>query len=272
MLKRPHYMALGVVVFLTIVLLKLPTRAKTNLKLGIRGLFLPPYGATGSVEDSLNRASYAAVPRAELIRQLEALQHERQEARIRQMQADEAVRENARWREQLGVMRQYPWKPRPARVVARDPANWWRTIRIDRGARDGVKTNAPVVTPEGLVGRVSEVGFAQSQVVLVGDPDCRVSVLVGDEKNREQGVITPASSSPDDETLVELSYLSRHSKLVPGQIVVTSGQGGIFPKGLVVGQIAAYRDVGFGLYKEAFVRLAVEMNRLEEVWVLTGDL
>jgi rod shape-determining protein MreC len=270
MLKRPHYIALGVVIFLTVVLLKLPTRAATNLKLGIRSLFLPLYGAAGSAEDLLNSASYVAVPRSELIRQLEALQNEKQEARIRQMQADEAVRENARLRDQLGVMRQYPWKPKPARVVARDPANWWRTLQIDRGSRDGIMTNAPVVTPEGLVGRVSEVGFAQSQVVLVGDPDCRVSVLVGDEKSREQGVIVPSSSSPSDDALVELGFIPRHSKLSAGQLVVTSGQGGVFPKGIVVGQIAAHRDVGYGLYKEAFVRLAVKMNRLEEVWVLMG--
>ena len=106
-----------------------------------------------------------------------------------------------------------------------------------------------------------------AQVVLVGDPDCRVAVLVGDEKNREQGVIAPASS-PLDNTLVELSYLSRHAKLAAGQSVVTSGLGGIFPKGIVVGQIADFRSVGYGLYKEALVRLAVKMNRLEEVWVM----
>jgi len=272
MLKRPHYIALGVVILFTIVLLKLPTRAATNLKLGIRSLFLPLYGAAGSVEDLLNKASYVAVPRSELIRQIEALQKEKQESRIRQMQGDEAVRENARLRDQLGLMRQYPWKPKPARVVGRDPANWWKTLKIDRGSRDGIVTNAPVVTPDGLVGRVSEVGFAQSQVVLVGDPDCRVSVLVGDEKSREQGMIAPASSSPLDETLVELSYISRNSKLAPGQVVITSGQGGVFPKGIVVGQIADFRSVGYGLYKEAMVRLAVKMNRLEEVWVLTGNL
>ena len=154
-----------------------------------------------------------------------------------------------------------------ARVVARDPANWWRTIKIDRGSRDGIVTNAPVLSVQGLVGRVSEVGYAQSQVVLVGDPDCRVSVLVADDKSREQGVIAPSSSSPSDDTLVELGFISRNSKLTAGQLVVTSGQGGIFPPGIVVGQIADFRTVGYGLYKEARVSLAVKMNALEEVWV-----
>jgi rod shape-determining protein MreC len=268
MLKRPHYIALAAVILLTIVLLKLPARAVINVKMAVASLFLPLFGAAGSAEALVTKSSYAALPRAELIRQLEALQKERQESRIRLMQSDEALRENVRLREQFGIPRQYPWRLKLARVVARDPANWWRTIKIDVGSRDGVVTNSPVMTIDGLVGRVSEVSFAQSQVVLVGDPDCRVSVLVGDEKNREQGVIAPASSSPLDNTLVELSYLSRNSKLSAGQLVVTSGIGGIFPRGIVVGQLADFRSVSYGLYNEALVRLAVKMNRLEDVWVM----
>jgi rod shape-determining protein MreC len=267
MLKRSHYIALGVVVLLTLVLLKLPSRAAANLKLAVSSTFLPLFGLASSAGDLALSASYAALPRRELMRQIEAMHRERQEARLRAMQADEAMRENARLREQFGIARQYFWKPKLARVAARDPANWWRTIKIDLGSRDGAFTNAPVVTSDGLVGRISEVGYAYSQVVLVGDPDCRVAVLVGDERSREQGFIAP-SSSPIDNSLVELSYLSRNAKLAAGQSVVTSGIGGIFPKGIIVGQVADFRSVGYGLYKEAFVRLAAKLNRLEEVFVL----
>ena len=268
MLKRPHYIALGTVILLTIVLLKLPTRAAINVKMAVASLFLPLFGAAGSAEALVTNSSYAALPRAELIRQLEALQKTNQLLQIHHRLAEEWRRENDRLREHLGLARQYAGRFKLAKVVARDPANWWRTIKIDLGSRDGVITNSPVMTVDGLVGRVSEVSFAQSQVVLVGDPDCRVSVLVGDEKNREQGVIAPASSSPLDNTLVELSYLSRNSKLSAGQLVVTSGVGGIFPKGILVGQLADFRSVSYGLYTEALVRLAVKMNRLEEVWVM----
>jgi len=222
----------------------------------------------GSSEDLADNAAYAALPRRELVRQIELLQKTNQLWQIHFRRLEEWKRENDRLRAQLGLPRQYPWKLRLARVVARDPANWWRTIKIDLGTRDGIVTNAPVLTSDGLVGRVSEVSFAQSQVVLLGDPDCRVAVLVGVENNREQGVIEPASSSPLDDTLVDLSYLSRNAKLAAGQPVVTSGLGGIFPKGILVGQIADFHSEGQGLYKEAMVRLAVKMNRLEEVWVM----
>lgn len=267
MLKRPHYIALGVVVLLTIVLLKLPDRAAANLKLAISGLFLPSFALAGSAEDLAVNSSYALLSRGELILQIQLLQKTNQLWQTYYKQAEEWKRENDRLRDYLGLQRQYPWKLKPARVVGRDTANWWKTITIDRGSRDGVVVNAPVMIGDGLVGRVAEVGLTQSRVVLVGDPNCRVPVLVGDEKNREQGVIAPSSSSPLDDTLVELSYLSRNSKLAAGQPVVTSDLSGVFPKGIVVGQIADFRSVGYGLYKEAQVRLAVKMNRLEEVFV-----
>lgn len=267
MLKRPHYVALGVVVMLTIILLKLPGRTASNLKLAIAGSFLPPFGLASSAKRLADSSSYAAIPRRTLIERILQLEKENKDAQMRLMQAQEAAKESARLRQQLGMAQRYLWKAKPAHVIARDPANWWRTLRIDIGSRDGVATNAPVLTPEGLVGRLSELGYATSQVVLIGDPDCRVAVFVGNGPTREQGVIMPSSSSPLDSTLVDLSYLSRNAKLAVGMPVVTSGIGGIFPPGIPVGQIADFRTIGYGLYREARVSLAVKMNSLEEVWV-----
>src|SRR5258706_160355 len=164
MLKRPHYMALGVVVLLTIVLFKLPDRAKTNLKRAISGLFLPAFALTGSVEDLAVSSSYALLSRSELIQQLQAQQTTNQLWQTYYRQTEEWKRENDRLRDYLGLQRQYPWKLKPARVVGRDLANWWKTITIDRGSRDGVVVNAPVLTGVGLVGRVSEVSLTQSRV------------------------------------------------------------------------------------------------------------
>lgn len=268
MFKRPQYIALGVVIVVTFVLLKLPDRAAANIKIAISGLFLPLFGSSGSLGELVESSSYSLLSRHELIRQLQWQHKTNQLSLLYFRQADEWKRENDRLRDYFNITRQYPWKLQLAKVVARDPVNWWKTITVDRGSRDGVVTNLPVVTPEGLVGRIAGVSLTQSQVVLVGDPDCRVAVLVGDEKSREQGVLAPMSSSPLDHALVDVSYLSRNSKLAPGQVVVTSDVGGVFPKGIVVGQIADFRTIGYGLYKEAQVRLAVNMNRLEEVFIL----
>ena len=78
-----------------------------------------------------------------------------------------------------------------AQVIARDPANWWCTLQIDRGSRDGLTINLAVLSAEGhLVGRLSEVNATRSQVLLLGDPKCRVGAIVVDAKNQiDQGVV-----------------------------------------------------------------------------------
>jgi len=265
MFRRPHYIILGVVILLTAAILKLPSGTSTQVKRALSGLFLPLFGLSDSAHRLSEKARNGLVPRSELLRQLDELQKENQELKIRAMQAQEGERENARLRQYFNFSKQERWKLKLARVVARDPANWWRTIKISMGSRDGVFTNSPVLTAEGLVGRVSEVGYAQSQVVLLGDPDCRVAVMI--EETRDNGVIAPSSSSPLDNTLVDLTYLSRSSPLKAGQRVVTSGLGGIFPKGILVGQIVDFRTIDYGLYNEARVKLEVKMNTIEDVWV-----
>jgi rod shape-determining protein MreC len=265
MLNRRYYIALGIVVVLTLVLFKLPARVTANLKLALGGLHLPFFGVSASARQLTDKATTSVVSREDLVQQLDKLDKENKELKIRLNQAEEVVRENARLRQHLGFAKQNPGKFRLARVVGRDPANWWRNIRIDIGSRDGVTANLPVQTAEGLVGRVGEVGYTQSLVVLLGDPDCRVAVMI--DETRESGVIAPSSASPLDSTLVELGYLSRNSKLAPGQRVITSGVGGIFPKGILVGQLVDWKSVGYGLYNEARVKVKVNMNTLEEVWV-----
>jgi rod shape-determining protein MreC len=267
LLKRPHVVALGTVIVLTVILLKLPARTAGNLKLAISGLFLPVYGLANSTEKLANSASYAAVPKRQLIARITALEREQAENQLQLMQVNEILQENRRLRQMLGLQQQFLWKTKIGRVVSRDPANWWRTMKIDLGSRDGVKTNATVLVPQGLVGRVAEVGFATCRVVLLGDPDCRVSVVATDSNIRELGMIAPSSSSPLDDTLVELTYLARNSKLSSGMKVVTSGQGGVFPPGILVGQIADFRTID-GLYQEARVSLAARMSALEEVFVI----
>jgi len=147
----------------------------------------------------------------------------------------------------------------------REPANWWRTVEIDLGTRDGINTNLPVLTAEGLVGRVSSVGLTRSQVVLIGDPNCKASALV-ENPAHDTGIIS--ASGPLNDSLVQLTYLSSNANLKPGQRVITSGLGGIFPKGIPIGLVVDARPVEFGLYTEARVKLNANLGALEQVWVL----
>ena len=264
MLKKTHYIALGIVLLLTIVVLKLPSRTALQCKLALGSLFLPLFGFSSTSQSILEKAGNATVPRKDLLRDLEQAKEENQRLKIQLQQSAEMTRENEQLRKSLGFQQHAPWKLQMAHVIAREPANWWRTVQIDRGSRDGMKINLPVLTPEGLVGRISEVSDTRSQVLLLGDPKCRVAAEI--QETRENGVIFGGSAVLDT-SLVQLGYLSRTSVLKPGQTVRTSGLGGIFPKGILIGQVVDFRTVDFGLYTEARVKLAVSLNVLEEVFV-----
>jgi rod shape-determining protein MreC len=265
MFKQKHYFALGAVTLLTVLVLSLPSRAVSHLKLGIGGLFLPLFGAVNTVRQLPGRAADAILPRSELLNEIESLRRENQQFEVRLQQADTIARENEQLRALIGWQRQQPWNFKLARVVLRDPANWWRTIQIDLGKRDGVTTNMPVLTSDGLVGRISSVGLTRSQVVLVEDPSCRVSARV-ENPAHDLGVISPGG--PMENSLVNLASLIGNATLKPGQEVVTSGEGGIFPPGIPIGQIMDSRQAEFGLYTEARVKLSANLGALDQVLVL----
>ncbi|MEW6160142.1 MAG: rod shape-determining protein MreC, partial [Verrucomicrobiota bacterium] len=266
MLKRPHYIALCVVVVLVLILLGLPDKTAAQLKLALGGFsFVPLFGLASSSQRAVEKAGNAIIPRQTLVQELERLRIENEQLRLHSMQTTQIWHENAQLRQAFAWQKHSTWKLRPARVLLRDPANWWRTLSIDIGSREGVVTNLPVLTAEGLIGRISDVALTRSTVVLIGDPNCRVSALV--EKTRDHGVITAGTSTVLDSQLVDLTFLPRHSQIQPGQKVVTSGLGGIFPAGITIGHIVDIRTVDFGVYLEARVKLAADLNHLEHVWV-----
>jgi rod shape-determining protein MreC len=264
MLRRPFYIALGLIVLLTLVTLNLPGHTTAHLKLGIGSLFLPLFGLAESAQQAAATVEDAVVPRRELLKLNEGLRRENDRLVLQSMQSEEIARENARLRQLVGWQRRSAWKLKLAKVVLSDPANWWRTVQIDLGSRDGLQVNYPVLTPEGLVGRVSSVSLTRSQVTLVGDPNCKVAARVNNETH-DTGVIGPAG--PVETEMVVLGYLSRNANLKPGQAVLTSGEGGIFPEGIPIGKVVDVLPVDYGSRSEARVKLAANLNALQEVWV-----
>ncbi len=266
MLKRPQWVALGVVFLLALVLLNLPDRLADRVKVVLGTLFLPLFGLVGSAQQLAGEAARAVAPRGALAREIEQVRRENQELRLQLDRVRAVEEENRRLRELLGWTRASPWRARVCAVLARDPVAWWRSLHVDAGSRDGLRPGLPVVTPEGLVGRVDRVGPATAEVVLLGDPRCRVSVVV--RETGETGILGNLAAGVLDHRLVELTHLPRNLAVRPGQTVFTSGLGGVFPPGIFVGTVADTRSVGYGLYSEARVKLAVDTGRLREVIVL----
>ena len=268
MIRRPQYLALIVVVLLVLVVLSLPVQTATQLKLALGGFFLPLIGLASSTRALTQQAERAIVPRRVLMDRIEILTLENDRLRLQLMQSNSLWLENTQLRQAVGWKQQTAASNKLARVIFRDPANWWRTIQIDLGRRDGVVTNLPVLTSEGLVGRIDMVGDETSRVVLVGDPNCGVSAVVENEKIRDGGIIQASSSSILDPSIVELKFLGGQSAAKPGALVLTSGQGGIFPRGIPIGKIVETNSVGFGMYTQARVKLAANLRHLDTVFVL----
>jgi rod shape-determining protein MreC len=240
---------------LVLVVLNLPPATTARLKLAMGGLFLPLFGLSSAGQQAAAQGAAALLPRGELLRENARLNQENEQLRVRATQADELRRENDRLSRLLGWQQRAPWKLKLAHVVARDTVGWWRTIQIDLGTRDHVTNNSPVLTSAGLVGRVLSAGLTSSQVVLVVE-------------TRDNGMIAPGPGAPFDKSLVILTSLPNNSELKPGQSIITSGLGQIFPKGITVGTVVDVRTIEFGLYKEAEVKLGANLSALEEVLVM----
>lgn len=148
-----------------------------------------------------------------------------------------------------------------AQVIGRDASRWFGTLLVDRGSRDGIRRNMAVVTADGVVGRVIEVTLMASRVLLVVDSRSAVGVVL--QRSRDLAVVEGRS-----DRILHLKYLPRTAELLPGDLVITSGQGGVFPKGLVVGRITRVTREEGELLLEADVEPAAQLDRLEEVLIL----
>ncbi len=247
----------------TLILLNLPAHTTARLKLAIGSISLPGLGIFNSTDQLANKAGDAITTRSELLKENETLRSQNEELRMQVLQSQETTRENARLRQLIGWQQSRPWKLKLAKVVLRDPSNWWRTVQIDKGRLDGLSNDLPVLTMNGLVGRISAVSPATATVILIGDPDCKVAAKI--IETGDTGVI--GTTDPLDNSLVALGFLSKNAKLTAGQTVTTSGLGGIFPAGIPIGTIADSRLVENGLFIEARVQLKADLGSLDEVWV-----
>lgn len=148
-----------------------------------------------------------------------------------------------------------------ARVVGKDATNWFKTILLDRGSLEGVRRNQPVLAPDGLVGRVVEVTPTSAKVQLLTDPVNAVGGLI--QRTRVTGIVSGNLGAG-----ARVRYLPLMADVVVGDQVVTSGMGGVFPKGIPIGRITAVERRSGALFQEASLQPAVDLSRLEEVLIL----
>ena len=151
----------------------------------------------------------------------------------------------------------------PAEVIGHDTSAIRRSIVVDAGLAEGVRRDCPVLVDGALAGRVVAAGRRASRVMLIIDPGSAVPVLA--TRTREQGLV---EGNLDDERMLVLQFADRFAKLRPDDALVTSGIGGVYPKGMVVGKVTVCRTQPGALFRKVEVRPAVDFSRIERVTIL----
>ena len=148
-----------------------------------------------------------------------------------------------------------------AEVIGRDPSFWFKSVMIDKGESDGVKKGMAVVLPTGVIGQVLKTAPHYATVLLITDYNSAVDCIV--ERSRAKAIVEGKG-----ENRCQMKYLLRAEEVAVGDIVVTSGLGGNFPKGLMVGEVKKVDKKGHGVFQYAELTPSVDMTRLEEVFVV----
>jgi len=195
----------------------------------------------------------------------------RQENKELKRQIRQLMLENSRYRELLSTYERlqellkfkqsFKHPVVAARVIGRDPSGWFRSVIVDKGENDGITVNMPVVAAHGVVGRIVSVSPNYSKVLLIIDQNSSVDCLI--RRSRDRGMVKGLSQG-----LCKVAYIGTSSDVRGKDVVITSGLGGEFPKGLPLGVVTKVDERPGELFKEVEMRPTVDFSKLEEVLII----
>lgn len=154
-----------------------------------------------------------------------------------------------------------------ASVVGHDISNWFGILTLNKGSAHGLNTNMVVVNDQGLIGRIISITEHTADVLLVTDPRSGVAALI--QENRATGLLEGVANAPG---YLKMVHIPLDSDLHPGQVVISSGFGSLYPKGIPIGRITDIEPDPSGLFLSALVTPFVDINKLEEVMIITEQL
>jgi len=192
------------------------------------------------------------------------LRDETQRLRVEALRVTETDAENQRLRRLLTLKESLPLETMAGEIIAREWGGWVRSLTINRGRGDAVARLTAVIAPDGLVGRIVDVRAGSSVVQVLTDPASTVGAHV--VRTRTPGII-----EGEPRGTLRFKYMARDgSGIQVGDVVVTSGLGGLFPGGIPIGRVRTIDDRGSALFSYAQVTPAVDFARIDEVLLLTG--
>lgn len=224
-------------------------------------LTMPVFSAWTEVLQSVQKAVSRYIWLVRVEEENEALRKEIARLENELIAYREAYFENQRLRRLLEFKNTIEWKSISALVVVNDLSGFFQVVIINRGKRDGIFEDMPVINDEGVVGRVLNSGNSFSRVMLVTDPASAVDVYV--QRNRIRAIVVGR-----DLQSCSLKYVRNDADIRVGDLLVTSGKDGIFPEGIKVGVIKANYKDPLKMFQQVEVTPIVRLSHLEEVLVL----
>ena len=252
------------ILHLALLSLQIEDRSGTLLfKTWMLAVQAPILSASSAVTGAIGRFCHNYIWMVGARRENERLQEAVHRLSLLNSSYEQIRQENLRLRRLVSLSETLSSETLGARVIARTPSFLANVIYIDRGLQDGVHVDAAVLSGDGIVGRTVLVSRYQSQVQLITNPDASVGVMV--EDSRIPGVLRGSG-----DYLLDLNYVSNTEPVAVGDIVLSSGLDGIYPKGLAIGKVIDSRK-GNGVFRSIKVQPGVDLARLEEVSILLGQ-
>ncbi len=232
----------------------------------VRIIFTPVEQAVSKLAYGVNGWFSSGAKLMSVYRDNEALRQEVEQLRQNNIRLTELNSENQRLQALLDYRQNAPrFDLVTAAVIGREPGTWFSTIVINRGTDSGLTKDMSVITPQGLVGHIVSAYETSAKVMLILDPRSAVGGLVQRPESRVTGIVVGQAQAA---AVPRMTNLARESDVIKGDIIITSGLGGIFPKGIPVGEVYDVKNEEGGLLKYAEIKTAVDFSKLEEVLVI----
>ncbi len=189
--------------------------------------------------------------------------------RLELRQAKVLERENRDLRQMLGLSAHVGRRLIAAEIVVRDINAWWQSARLNKGTTDGIAEDMAVITPDGLAGRIIRSSMTTSDVLFIVDPASRISARL--VRADAFGIVQGQGISWRGQASCRMDFIDKATQIVPGDVVVTSGLGGIYPSGLVIGHVSQVHPDPSGLYQSANIVPASNFRSLDLMFVMSND-
>ncbi|MBL9177582.1 MAG: rod shape-determining protein MreC [Verrucomicrobiaceae bacterium] len=263
-MKKLNILALLVFVAGLVAVFTFDTATTRQIQARVMSLLSPFIHSSAAMEQAAESAVAPQVNVSELKREHDDQRVQLERLRIIQQKYIQVIEENAKLRQLFGFKQAAPFKMTAAKVIRRSSSTWWNNLIIDKGSLDGVGTDSPVITSVGLVGKTSTLAPHMTKVILLTDEMCRVSAKV--EGTLEQGILAGERAALEVRPELHLRFLSRNANINAGASVYSSGEGGVFPPGLLLGRVKRFENREIS--GEAVVEPAVDFSTLDYVFVI----